>query len=118
MPRQPSSGTSAALIGQPTVLAKPATSVTRVIGRRAARPYSTPSVAKAASYSPIAMPMPSTTQPTAQPHSPGRTPSSSRPSASSPAEASSTGRPPRCSIIRPTRGAARPEISSATEKAP
>jgi hypothetical protein len=38
VPRQPSSGSSAVVTGQPTVLANPAINVTWVMGRRASRP--------------------------------------------------------------------------------
>jgi hypothetical protein len=63
------------------------------------------------------MPRPSTAQPANQPPIPGSSPSAASPVASTQEDAASTPRPPRASMVRPTRGAQNPAISSATEKA-
>src|SRR5260370_33281726 len=60
--RQPKACSNHAEAGQPTVLAKPAIKVIPVIDARASRPYSRVKVAKAGSYDPIALPIPTNSQ--------------------------------------------------------
>ncbi len=88
-----------------------------MVGREAA-PSSRPMVAKAASYSPSAMPMPIRVQAAYQPARFGTAAISARPAASTTDPAASTSRPPMRSISRPMRGAAIPLTSSAQEKPP
>src|SRR3546814_7603351 len=60
--RQPNSTSSQAERGQPTVLAKPANKVIPVMALRAWLPYSFTTVEKAASYKPMPMPAPISSQ--------------------------------------------------------
>ena len=117
-PRQPTTSSSTAETGQPTVLAKPAIRVIPVIGPRAARPYSPASAANAASYSPIEMPTPITSQPSSMTHGPWAAARTTSPVASTRFDAVKTTRPPRASIARPTQGAISADSTRAAEKPP
>jgi hypothetical protein len=116
-PRQPKASISTAVNGQPTVLAKPATSVMPVMARPASRPYQPTTVAKAASYKPLPMPTPSQAQASSSPQGPCTAASASSPEANSRLVAISTVLPPRRSRARPAAGPTRAEIASAREKA-
>ena len=104
--------------GQPTVLAKPAIKVMPVIGERAARPYSPASVAKAASYSPMDIPTPSSSQPATSTAVPGAAARVTSPAAITRFDTVSTSRPPRRSISRPAQGPSTAESTSDAEKQP
>src|ERR1700733_3083474 len=103
---------------QNTVLAKPASKVMPVMVGPASRPSNVPMVAKAASYSPIAMPTPSTPQPRYQTAMLGDTERIAWPAATTTMLAAMQPLPPFRSIQRPTLGAQNPAISNEMVNAP
>ncbi|CEP35579.1 Putative uncharacterized protein [Halomonas sp. R57-5] len=117
MARHPNSFSNKAVSGQPIVLANPASSVTPVIEARALRPNSRPRVAKAASYSPIAMPTPVISQASIRLNTPWDSAMMTKPNARTTLDAISTPRPPCWSIKRPTLGPSMAVNSKATENA-
>lgn len=116
-PRQPISASSQALRGQPTVLAKPATSVMPVMAVRDRTPYSRTSVANAASYRPDPMATPSNSQAASRPNGPWAMASATSPAAKTPLVATSTERPPCRSMARPAKGPTTAATTSAAENA-
>ena len=100
------------------VPAKPAISVTPRIAGRAPWPSSRPMVANEVSYSPIAMPTPSTVQATYHQASPFDAASSSSPAQVTIAPAARIGRPPARSMKRPIGGAQRAATISDQENPP
>lgn len=116
--RQPSCSISSATVGQDSVEAKPAISVTPVIARPAPPAYSPPRVANSASYKPMAMPTPITAQASRNTPRLWLAAINSSPSATTAPLAASCGRPPYRAISRLDNGASNAETNRLSDSAP
>src|SRR3546814_19280079 len=105
--RQPNSTSSQAERGQPTVLAKPANKVIPVMALRAWLPYSFTTVEKAASYKPMPMPAPISSQAMKNTEEPGDHARQASQAAKTKWLTSRTGRPPYRTLHRPAKGQSR-----------